>query len=131
MQIKSHLNDSALHISDFSITPERIADLVNFIDSGKVSHTIATQKIFPMMLGNNSKSPVEIAEENNWIQESDSGAINEFVKEAIAKYPDKVAEYKAGKTSLLGLFMGEVMKLSKGKADPKVATDLVKEMLEK
>ena len=83
------------------------------------------------MLESNLKSPAEIAAENNWIQESDSGAINEFVKEAIAKYPDKVAEYKAGKTSLLGLFMGEVMKLSKGKADPKVATELVKEMLEK
>ena len=131
VQIKSFLNDSALHISDFKISPERIADLVNFIDSGKVSHTIATQKIFPMMLEDLSKSPAEIAAENNWIQESDSGALTEFVKEAIAKYPEKVIEYKNGKTNLLGLFMGEVMKLSKGKADPKVATELVKEMLEK
>ena len=131
VQIKSHLNDSALHISDFKITPERIADLVNFIDSGKVSHTIATQKIFPMMLEDITKSPADIAAENNWIQESDSSAITELVKAVISKYPDKVIEYKNGKTSLLGLFMGEVMKLSKGKADPKVATELVKEMLEK
>ncbi len=131
VQIKSHLNASALHISDFKITPERIADLVNFIDSGKVSHNIATQKIFPKMLEDNSKSPAEIAKENNWIQESDSAALTEFVKLAIAKYPDKVTEYKNGKVSLLGLFMGEVMKLSKGQADPKIATDLVKEMLEK
>ena len=83
------------------------------------------------MLEDLSKSPAEIAAENNWIQESDSGALTEFVKEAIAKYPKKVIEYKNGKTNLLGLFMGEVMKLSKGKADPKVATELVKEMLEK
>jgi aspartyl-tRNA(Asn)/glutamyl-tRNA(Gln) amidotransferase subunit B len=51
------------------------------------------------------------------------------VKQAIAKYPDKVIEYKNGKVSLLGLFMGDVMKLSKGKADPKVATELLKEIL--
>ncbi len=129
VQIKSYLNDNGVHISDFSISPERIAELVDFIDSGKVSHTIAIQKIFPKMMEEKNKSPLQIAEENGWIQESDSGALTEFVKQAILKYPEKVIEYKNGKTSLLGLFMGEVMKLSKGKADPKVTTELVKEML--
>jgi aspartyl-tRNA(Asn)/glutamyl-tRNA(Gln) amidotransferase subunit B len=130
VQVKSYLNDNALHISDFKITPERIAELVDFIDSGKVSHTIAVQKIFPKMMEELSKSPKEIAEENNWIQESDSNALNELAKQAIAKFPEKVAEYKAGKTNLLGLFMGELMKLSKGKADPKVANEIVKKLLE-
>jgi len=131
VQVKSFLNDNALHISEFKITPKRIAELVDFIDTGKVSHTIATQKIFPKMLEDPSKSAVEIAAENNWIQESDTGALRTFVLEAIAKYPEKVTEYKNGKVSLLGLFMGEVMKLSKGKADPKIATELVKQELEK
>ena len=81
------------------------------------------------MMEETNKTPLQIAEENNWIQESDSGALTEFVKQAIAKYPEKVIEYKNGKVTLLGLFMGEVMKLSKGKADPKVATELVKEYL--
>ena len=53
------------------------------------------------------------------------------MEEAIAKYPEKVLEYKAGKKGLIGLFMGEVMKLSKGKADPKIANQLVREALEK
>ena len=131
VQIKSYLNDNALHISDFKITPVRIAELVDLIDSGKVSHTIATQKIFPKMMEDANKSPSKIAEENNWIQESDSGALTELAKQAIAKYPEKVAEYKNGKESLLGLFMGELMKLSKGKADPKMASNLMKEMLDK
>ena len=131
VQIKSFLNDSALHISDFKISPKKIAELVDFIDTGKVSHTIATQKIFPKMMENPDAAPAKIAADNNWIQESDSGALTEFVKEASAKYPEKVIEYKNGKTNLLGLFMGEVMKLSKGKADPKIATELVKEFLEK
>ncbi len=125
VQIKSYLNDKALHISDFKISPKRIAELVDFIESGKVSHTIAVQKIFPKMMEDLSKSPSQIAEENNWIQESDSDALAEFVKQAIAKYPEKVIEYKNGKTTLLGLFMGEVMKLTKGKADPKITTELI------
>jgi aspartyl-tRNA(Asn)/glutamyl-tRNA(Gln) amidotransferase subunit B len=130
VQIKSYLNDNALHISDFKIPAERIAQLVDFIDSGKVSHTIATQKIFPKMLEDLEKSPSEIAQENNWIQESDTSALAELAKQAIAKFPDKAAAYKAGNVNLLGLFMGEVMKLSKGKADPKIANELVKKMLE-
>ena len=124
------MNDNALHISDFKITAERMAQLVDFIDSGKVSHTIAVQKIFPKMMEELSKTPSQIAEENNWIQESDSSALTELAKQAIAKFPDKAAAYKAGNVNLLGLFMGEVMKLSKGKADPKVASELVKKMLE-
>ncbi|MGZ4049142.1 MAG: Asp-tRNA(Asn)/Glu-tRNA(Gln) amidotransferase subunit GatB, partial [Bacteroidia bacterium] len=100
VQIKSYLNDTALHISDFKIAPKKIAELVDFIDSGKVSHTIATQKIFPKMIEDPTASPAKIAADNNWIQESDSGALMEFVKEAIAKYPEKVFEYKSGKTNL-------------------------------
>ena len=83
------------------------------------------------MLENPNKTPTQIAEENGWIQESDSNALAEFVKQAIAKYPEKVVEYKNGKTTLAAMFMGEVMKLSKGKADPKIANELVKEMLDK
>jgi aspartyl-tRNA(Asn)/glutamyl-tRNA(Gln) amidotransferase subunit B len=131
VQVKSFLNDNALHISSFPLGASRIAELVNFIDTGKVNHTIAVQKIFPKMMEDPAKSPLQIAEENNWIQESDSGAIVEFVKQAIAKYPEKVIEYKNGKTSLLGMFMGDVMKLSKGKADPKKATELLKDLLDK
>ncbi len=88
VQIKSFLNDNALHITEFKVTPARVAELVDLIDSGKVSHTIATQKIFPMMLEDQSKYPAQIAEENNWIQESDSNALAELVKQAIAKYPE-------------------------------------------
>ena len=73
----------------------------------------------------------EIATKNNWIQESDSGALGEFITEAIAKYPEKVKEYKEGKKGLIGLFMGEVMNLSKGKADPKLCNQMLKEILEK
>ena len=71
------------------------------------------------------------AQANNWVQESDSNALQEWVDAAVTKHPEKVAEYKGGKKGLIGLFMGEVMKLSRGKADPKLANQLVREALEK
>ncbi|MEO6883866.1 MAG: Asp-tRNA(Asn)/Glu-tRNA(Gln) amidotransferase subunit GatB [Bacteroidia bacterium] len=127
--IKSYLNENAIGIEKFSITAEKMAQLIQLIDEGKVSNTVASQSIFPEMLTESGKSPLQIAEEKNLIQQSDSGTLNEYVKQAISKYPEKVIEYKNGKESLVGLFMGEVMKLSKGKADPKIANELVKKML--
>ena len=128
--IKSYLNENAIDMPDFSISEERMAALIALIDDGKVSNTVAKQKVFAAML-NNGDSPETIAQANNWIQESDSNALQEWVDAAVTKHPEKVAEYKGGKKGLIGLFMGEVMKLSRGKADPKLANQLVREALEK
>ncbi|MGL5891458.1 MAG: Asp-tRNA(Asn)/Glu-tRNA(Gln) amidotransferase subunit GatB [Bacteroidia bacterium] len=128
--VKSYLNENALHINQFPVTAQRLALLIELIDSGKVSFAVASQRILPLMVQHTDKTPLELAESNNLIQESDEGALLALVQEAVAKFPAKVAEYKAGKTNLLGLFMGEVMKLSKGKADPKVASELVKKVLD-
>jgi aspartyl-tRNA(Asn)/glutamyl-tRNA(Gln) amidotransferase subunit B len=73
----------------------------------------------------------KIAVDNKWVQESNSDALGDYIKQAIMKYPDKVVEYKAGKKGLIGLFMGEVMKLSKGQADPKITNKLLQTELEK
>lgn len=128
--VKSFLNENALHVSQFPVSPERLGQLIALIDSGKVNFGVASQKIFPVMAKDASKTPQQIAEENNLVQESDSDALLSLIKEAVAKYPAKVTEYKSGKTGLLGMFMGEVMKLSKGKADPKVANELLKKILD-
>jgi aspartyl-tRNA(Asn)/glutamyl-tRNA(Gln) amidotransferase subunit B len=128
--IKSFLNERALHISNFPLSPKTIASLINLIDEGKVSHSAASQKIFPLLIENPAKTPLEIAQENNLIQESNANSILPMIEEVIAKYPEKVEEYRAGKKGLLGLFVGEVMKLSKGKADPKITNQLVREKLE-
>ena len=129
--VKSYLNDKAIEISEFPIQPAKIAACIALVDEGKISNTVAAQNVFPLLIEQPDAEPLALATANNWIQESDSDALLDFVKQAIAKYPDKVAEYKNGKKGLLGLFMGEVMKLSRGKADPKVASKLVQEELEK
>jgi aspartyl-tRNA(Asn)/glutamyl-tRNA(Gln) amidotransferase subunit B len=128
--VKSYLNENAVDISDFSISPSRLASLITIVDDGNTSNTVATSKIFPEMLKTDDLAE-KIAADNNWLQESNSDALNDYIKQSIAKYPEKVAEYKSGKKGLIGLFMGEVMKLSKGKADPKLANQLLRTELEK
>lgn len=130
VNIKSLLNEKAIEIEQFSVKPNSIAEVIKLIDEGKISNSVAAQKVFPILVDNPDKSPLKIAEENNWIQDSSEDTISELVKEALAKFPDKVAEYKAGKKGLLGLFMGEIMKLSQGKADPKVANQALRKELE-
>lgn len=128
--IRSFLNERALDMDRFPVSPESIAQLIALIDQGKVSHSMASQKIFPVLCEGTDESPLDIATRLDLIQSSDAGELEAWVDAAIAKYPEKVAEYRAGKKGLTGLFMGEVMKLSKGKADPKVASALVVKRLE-
>ena len=128
--VKSYLNENAIEMNQFSISAKRLSELIQLVDEGKISNTVATQKVFGELVGNDL-SPEEIAKKNNWIQESNTDTLQAFVQQALDKYPEKVEEYKGGKKGLIGLFMGEVMKLSRGKADPKVANQLVREALEK
>jgi aspartyl-tRNA(Asn)/glutamyl-tRNA(Gln) amidotransferase subunit B len=128
--VKSYLNELTLHVKDFPVNTDRLAELIALVDSNKVSYSVAAQKVYPLMLDGDTDSPLKIAEKLNLIQESDSDSLKPIVEEVLAKFPAKVDEYKAGKKGLLGMFMGEVMKASKGKADPKVATELLKQLLD-
>lgn len=128
--VKSYLNENGLEIQDFKVAPEKLASLIALIDEGKTNFSVASTKIFPVMVEQVNKEPLAIAEELNLLQSSDEGMIAELVDQVLAKFPEKVAEYRAGKKGLLGLFVGEVMKLSKGKADPKLSNKLVLEKLE-
>jgi aspartyl-tRNA(Asn)/glutamyl-tRNA(Gln) amidotransferase subunit B len=127
--IRSYINENALDIETFSITPIRIAELIKLTDDGKTNFSVASQKIFPEMLKDANKSALDIAVALNLIQNTDSSEIEQFCMEALAMYPDKVEEYKGGKKGVVGLFMGEVMKLSGGKADPKVASGIINKIL--
>jgi aspartyl-tRNA(Asn)/glutamyl-tRNA(Gln) amidotransferase subunit B len=129
-EVKSYLNEHGIHISEFPLSPDKIADLISIIESGKVSHSVASQNVFPEMTRYPGLSALEIAEKLNLIQESDEGALRQFAEEALAKYPDKVQAYRSGNKGLLGLFMGEVMKLSNRKADPKAASKIIQQLLE-
>jgi aspartyl-tRNA(Asn)/glutamyl-tRNA(Gln) amidotransferase subunit B len=127
--IRSYLNETGTTYFDFPIRVEAMAQLIALVESGKVSFSVASQKVFPELLLHPEVSPLAIAEKLNLIQESDSNFLLPLAKEVLLENSAKVAEYKSGKKGLLGFFMGELMKKSKGKADPKVATQLVSELL--
>jgi aspartyl-tRNA(Asn)/glutamyl-tRNA(Gln) amidotransferase subunit B len=123
--VKSSLNENQKTADRFSVKPLRLAELIQLIDSGKMNFTVASQTLFPEMISNPGKSPVELAQELDIIQENDQSAILPIIEEVLASFPDKVKDYKKGKTAIVGMFMGEVLKRSKGKADPKLVNELI------
>jgi aspartyl-tRNA(Asn)/glutamyl-tRNA(Gln) amidotransferase subunit B len=127
--VKSWLNEHTREITKFPLAPESLAALIGLTDTGKVSFSAASGKIFPLLLKETGKLPEQIAEEQNLLQQSDVSAIGPIIDRVLEKFADKVAEYKKGKKGLLSLFVGEVMKQSKGKADPKLANEMLLEKL--
>ena len=126
--IKQRLNEQHLSIEQLSLQPQSLAELIQLIDEELINFSIASTKIFPLILTKN-KSPKQIAEENNLLQTSDNNELENWVKTVLDSMPEKVAEYKKGKKGLIGLFVGEVKKISKGKADPKMVTEILQQQL--
>ncbi len=127
--IKSYLNDHNLSIAD-SIAPERLAQLIGLIDEGKVSTSTAAQQIFPSLIQDPTATPLAIAEAKKLIQQSNSDLLQTWIDETLKANPAKVQEYKKGKKGLLSMFMGEIMKKSRGAADPKATTSLLQKTLD-
>jgi len=127
--IKSYLNETGTSFLTFPLGVEVVAQLIALVEEGQVSFSVASQKIYPELIRNPTVTPLAIAEQLNLIQESDASYLVPLAKEVLLENPDKVKEFKSGKKGLLGLFMGELMKKSGGKADPKVASRIFSELL--
>ncbi|CAL1521400.1 Asp-tRNA(Asn)/Glu-tRNA(Gln) amidotransferase subunit GatB [Chitinophaga sp. MM2321] len=126
--VKSYLNEGAKDITQFPVTPTALGALIGLTDSGKVSFSIASSRILPEMI-NAPEDPLAIATRLNLLQDHNADNITPIIDEVLAKYPDKVAAFRGGKKGLMALFVGEVMKLSKGKADPRLTNELLTEKL--
>lgn len=127
--IKSYLNEHGMDIQHFPLAPARIAALIALIDEGKVSSSIASQRIFPAMLSSEA-APLELAEQMNLIQSSDQSVILGYIDQVIAQNTAEVERYRNGEKQLIGFLMGQLMKVSGGKADPKAANALLRQKLE-
>jgi aspartyl-tRNA(Asn)/glutamyl-tRNA(Gln) amidotransferase subunit B len=128
-------NEMKVELTDFPLTINELSEFLNLIDSGKVSNSAAYQTLFPELLkdktrGNDLISVAFLAEKLNLFQNSDTDFLAKIIAEVMAENAQKVEEYRKGKKGLLGFFVGEVMKRSKGKADPKVTNGLVVKALE-
>ncbi len=129
--IKSYLNETGTEMAAFPLPPQALAELIALIDEGKLNFAIASQQLFPEAIQQPQKKMSALAAELNLMKESNVDAIRSIVQEVVNEFPAKVAEYKKGKKVIVTMFMGEVMKRSKGKADPKIATDLILQELAK
>ena len=123
--VKFHLNELDLTADKFPVPPKGLVELIEMIDAGKLNFSVASQRLFPELLRNPDKTAGELAHQLNLIQDSDTDSILPIVEGVIREFPLKVEEYKNGKRGIIAMFMGEVMKRSKGKADPKVANELL------
>jgi aspartyl-tRNA(Asn)/glutamyl-tRNA(Gln) amidotransferase subunit B len=127
--VKSYLNEQGVEIEHFPITPHRLAGLIELIAEGKISHSIAAQKLFPIMLSD-SRDALELAIEHDLLQTSDDDAVKHFIQEVLSENPKEVDRYRSGEKQLIGFFMGQFMKVSGGKVDPKTANQLLRSALD-
>ncbi len=123
--VKSYLNETGKTADTMPISPESVGRIISLIDEGKISYASASQKIFPELLERPEIDPLVLAGELNLIQDRNEDTIQPIIDQVVREFPLKVEEFKNGKKGIIGMFMGEVMKRSKGKADPKLANELL------
>lgn len=123
------LNEKKITISEFNISSQNLASLVKLIADGKISNNIAKEVYSEMLLSKSkddeNQNPEKIVRDKNLLQVSDSNEIEGIIKKIIADNPKEAERYRAGEIKLLGLFVGKVMKESKGKANPKTVNELI------
>jgi aspartyl-tRNA(Asn)/glutamyl-tRNA(Gln) amidotransferase subunit B len=129
--VKSILNEREQEWNSIKIDAGTWFRLQKLADEGKLSFSVAAHKLLPFLLDGREKNPAELAAKNNLLQDAGADDIQLWVAEVLRDMPEKVEEYRKGKKGLIGLFMGEVKKRSRGKADPKRTNDELQEQLNK
>lgn len=124
-----HLNRDGLSARDSKVTPAHIVELTQLVASNKISSNIA-KDVFDRMYKDGRK-PSLIVEESGVAQIADSGVIGDIVQEVLRSHPDIVAKYKGGQLNVKGFLVGQIMRQSKGQANPEMVQDLLQQALEK
>ncbi len=128
VELLKFLNDDKIAITQCSITPQGLAELLKLIDKGTISGKIGKQ-VFAQMYSDADNDPERIVTTKGLAQMSDAGELTGMIDEILAANVDKVKEYQAGKSKMFGFFVGQVMKKSKGQANPQMVNDLIKERI--
>ena len=128
--VKSYLNEVQLGFDQFIVPPSEIAAIVNLVENKTINHHQAKDQLFNQLILQPEKKVVDLVKELNLLINDNHDELSEFIDLAVSKFPDKVKEYQNGKKGVLGLFMGELMKVSKGKIDPQKANQLLIEKIE-
>lgn len=128
-EFSKQLNAENIEVKDAKVTPNCLAKLLSLIEKGTISGKIA-KKVFAEMFAT-GKDPEAIVKEKGMVQISDEGQLKEIVDEVIAKNPQSIEDFKAGKDKALGFLIGQVMKATRGKANPGIVNKLIKEEISK
>ncbi len=129
-KVLPYCNEMDITPDAFPVSMEQLSAFIGLIEEGKVANATAYQNIFPVLTEKPELAPLTIAQNLNLIQNSDEQYLEKLIDDILTGHPEKVNTYRSGKKGLLGFFMGELMKSSRGKADPKVANKLLREKLE-
>jgi len=121
------LNDAEIEAGDCKLTPEKLASLLKLVDDGTISVKIGKDAFGDLC--ESGDDPAEYVKAKGLVQVSDTGELEAMVDQVIADNPKEVEAYKGGKTKLIAFFMGQVMRLSKGQANPGVVTQLFQKKL--
>jgi aspartyl-tRNA(Asn)/glutamyl-tRNA(Gln) amidotransferase subunit B len=128
--LRTYLHDNHKPITAFPLKPEQLSDLISLIDQGKLNYSVAAQQVFPELIKNPGLTAEKIASSMQLLIDTEGDELSLLVDEILNSYPDKVKEYQNGKKGVLGLFMGDLMKKTKGKINPQLASKLVIDKLE-
>jgi len=126
-EISRYINDQKISIADFPIAPEKFAELLGYVDAKEISGN-AAKRVFDEMLIS-KESADQIITRLQLKQVSDSSVLESMIDEVLSQNSGQVKEYKNGKEQLLGFFVGQVMKASKGQANPKVVNEILRNKL--
>ena len=127
--VRAILNEKQIEITAYTVSPSQLAQVINLVDEKKISQQNALQQLLPALEKDNKANAADLAQQLNLTIVEDADAISGLIEEVLSKYQPQVEAYKKGKKGVLGLFVGEVMKLAKGKADAKKLNELILEKL--
>jgi aspartyl-tRNA(Asn)/glutamyl-tRNA(Gln) amidotransferase subunit B len=125
--ISAYLNKEKLGIADIALKPENLAEMIKLIESNTISNS-AGKEILPELLTQGGSAQA-LVEKKGLVQVSDPKVIEEAIDQVLVKFPDELEKYRGGKKNLLGFFVGQVMKSTGGKADPKLTNQLLQKKL--
>jgi aspartyl-tRNA(Asn)/glutamyl-tRNA(Gln) amidotransferase subunit B len=126
--IREYLHETGLTYTELHTSMTQLNDLLNLVESNQLSFANATGKVFRGIVGTNIQA-LQFAQDHQLIQNNSTDTINQWVEQVLNAHPEKVAAYKKGKKGLMGIFVGEVKKISKGQADPKITTQILEKKL--
>jgi aspartyl-tRNA(Asn)/glutamyl-tRNA(Gln) amidotransferase subunit B len=127
--VTAYLNANNVALADSGFAPRGIVELAQLVADGTISSKQAKEVL--AVMAQTQKPPSDIVQERGMRQVSDTGALEAAVESALAANPDKVAEYRGGKTGLLGFFVGQVMKATDGQGNPRLINEILRERLDK